>query len=321
MSYCFAFLLPFLLVFALMPPAVKLAKRYDFTDKPTERKIHPKPVPLIGGVVMYLSFAVGFLLFVVRDDPRMSAILLGGLMLLVIGIADDHYKTQGREFPVAPRMITHIAAAVLAFAVGIRFTGVYNPFAEQYLTFPIGLQFILTVLWITGLITVINFMDGLDGLAGGLCVLSGFTLFVVALIKGQPDSALFAACLLGAALGFLRFNLPPPRVYMGDSGAYLLGYLLGIMSLYGAFKQATIISVFVPVLALGVPIFDSVLVVVRRFLARKPVYEADSSKITHLHYRLLNHGMKPKHAVGFIFLISACLNLTSIIILLIFNTP
>lgn len=317
MNYLAAFFIPLVIVLLLVPPFAKLAEHLDFTDKPTERKKHAAPVPLSGGVCMFFGFAVGFIYLAVRTDARLLMILPGALLLLIIGILDDYFKTQGREFPVAPRLLTHIAAAMLAFAAGIRFTGFFNPFTDSYLLLPYWLQFIMTVLWIVGLVSVINFMDGLDGLAGGLTALSGFTLFVVAFIKGQPDSALMAAMLIGATLGFLRHNLPPSRVYMGDSGAYLLGYLLAVISLYGAFKQATIISVFVPVLAMGVPIFDSLLVVFRRMLAKKPVYEADSSQITHLHYRLLKKGMKPSHAVLFIFLISACLNLTSIIIMLI----
>jgi len=172
---------------------------------------------------------------------------------------------------------------------------------------------VLTVLWIVGLVNVFNWMDGLDGLAGSLCTMSGVTLFIVALFMGQEDSALMAVLLVGAALGFLRHNLFPAKVFMGDSGANLLGYLLGVISLYGAFKQATLLSVFIPVLAMGVPIFDSLFVAFKRLLARTPAYRADN---THIHFRLLKNGMKPTHAVAFIILISVCLNLTSIIVLL-----
>ena len=321
-TYAVAFIIPFLAVLLLAPPFAKLAERLDFTDKPTERKTHTVSVPLAGGVVMFIGFAAGFIFFMIFSgyaDRRLLMILPGCLLLLLIGILDDYYKTKGKDFPVAPRFLTHIAAAALAFAADIRFTGFFNPFSDMYIHFPIWLQFIMTTLWIVGLISVINFMDGMDGLAGGLTILSGLTLFVVALVKHQPDSAFLSILLIGAAGGFLRYNLPPSRIYMGDSGAYLLGYLLAVISLFGAFKQATLISMTVPVLALGVPIFDSILVVFRRLLARKPVYEADTTHITHLHYRLVKRGMKPKHAVAFIFLLSACLNLTSIIILLVSN--
>jgi UDP-N-acetylmuramyl pentapeptide phosphotransferase/UDP-N-acetylglucosamine-1-phosphate transferase len=315
--YLLAFFIPFTLVLLLTPLAAKWAVKLDFTDKPTERKKHAVPIPLAGGVVMFASLAPGFIFLAARTDKRLFLVFFGALLLLGIGMLDDYYKTQGRDFSVAPRMLTHIAAATLAFAAGVRFTGFFNPLTDHYILFSLPLQFVMTVLWIIGLISAINFMDGLDGLAGGLCGISGFTFFIVALLKDQPDSACMALLLIGAVAGFLRYNLPPPRIYMGDSGAYLLGYLLAVISLFGAFKQATLISIFVPVLAMGVPIFDSLLVVFRRVHAKKPAYEADADDITHLHYRLLKTGMKPTHAVAFIFLLSACLNLASIVIILI----
>jgi UDP-N-acetylmuramyl pentapeptide phosphotransferase/UDP-N-acetylglucosamine-1-phosphate transferase len=314
-----AFAIPFLIVLLLMPVFSKLAIRYDFTDKPTERKKHAVPMPLSGGLVMFIGFTAGFfIVFFISGDTQLYVVPLGCAMIVGIGLVDDYFKTHGKEFPVWPRIIVYIAAALLAFMSDIRFTGFHNPISDLYILFPVWLQFILTVLWFVGLTTVFNFMDGLDGLAGGLAMLSGFTLFVVALVKAQPDSAMMALLLLGAVIGFLRYNFPPARVIMGDSGAYLLGYLLAAISLFGAFKQATIISVLIPIIAMGVPIFDSLLVTFRRLRAGKPVHGADSTHITHLHYRLLKTGMKPTHAVALIVLLSACLNLTSIIILLIF---
>jgi UDP-N-acetylmuramyl pentapeptide phosphotransferase/UDP-N-acetylglucosamine-1-phosphate transferase len=251
-------------------------------------------------------------------EVRLLAVPVGCAMIVGIGLADDYFKTHGKEFPVWPRLLVYVGVASLAFAADIRFTGFFNPFSHAYIYFPVVAQYILTVVWFTGLITVFNYMDGLDGLAGGLATLSGFTLFVVAMVKGQSDSAFMALLLLGAVIGFLRYNFPPAKVIMGDSGAYLLGYLLAVISLFGAFKQATVISVLIPVIAMGIPIFDSLLVTYRRIRAGKQPHKADSTHITHLHYRLLKTGMKPTHAVALIVLLSACLNLTSIIMLLIF---
>lgn len=317
------------MVLALMPVFIKLAYRFDFTDKPTERKKHTTPVPLIGGAVMFLAFSVGFLIFIgfmevdaVYPDELLGvwdivAILAGALMIVGIGLVDDYTKSRGKEFPVLPRLLIKIMAAGLAFAAGIRFTGFTNPVTDAYITFPFWVQLILTILWFVGLITVINFMDGLDGLAGLLALLPGCTLFLVAMNMGQSKSAIMAALFLGVVAGFLRFNLRG-RVWMGDSGAYMLGYLLAVISLHGIFKQATIISMLIPILALAVPIIDSLMVVARRILARKPAYIADTtSDITHIHYRLTKTGMRPKYAVALIFLVSACLNLTAIILMLV----
>ena len=319
MLYGIAFIVVFVLAVSLMPVFAKLVTRIDFTDKPTERKKHSNPIPLSGGAVMFLAMSVGFLFVVIFtdiDDPALFAVLAGAALIVGIGLVDDYFKTRGKEFPVWPRIIVQLGAAVLAFAFGVRFTGFSNPFTDYYVYLPIWLQFILTVLWFVGLVTAFNFMDGLDGLSGLLAMVSGATFFVVALYMNQPESAFMAVILVAAVTGFLRFNLPPAKVYMGDSGAYLLGYMLAAISLHGAFKQATVISLAIPMLAMGVPIFDAILVVVRRLLARKPAHIADSSDITHIHYRLTKSGMKPSHAVMVIFLLSTCLNLVSIIVML-----
>ncbi|MCL2840019.1 MAG: undecaprenyl/decaprenyl-phosphate alpha-N-acetylglucosaminyl 1-phosphate transferase [Defluviitaleaceae bacterium] len=323
--YGIAFAAVFVLVLVLMPQMAKLAHKLDFTDKPTERKKHKAPMPLSGGVSMFIAVFVGFIIFVFTTDLfvegvdiEMIAVLGGAALIVAVGVVDDYSKSKGKEFPVWPRLLIHIVSASIAFAAGVRFTGFFNPLIDQYVYLPFVLQYVLTVLWFVGLVTAFNFMDGLDGLSGLLALISGSTFFIVALHMGQPESAILAVVLVAAIAGFLRSNLPPARVYMGDSGAYLLGFMLAAISLHGAFKQATVISLIIPMLAMGVPIFDSMLVVVRRILARKPAHVADSTNITHLHFRLLREGMKPAHAVALIILLSACLNLASIILMLVF---
>ena len=321
LHFVLAFILVFALMMMLMPAFSKVANKFDFTDKPTERKKHKSPIPLSGGMAMFVAIAVGFVAFVLfaeGADPALIAVLGGAGLIVCIGLVDDYSKARGKEFPVWPRLLVHFGAATIAFAAGIRFTGFFNHFTDTYVYLPIALQFILTVLWFVGLVTAFNFMDGLDGLSGLLALVSGTTFFIVAIYMGQPESAFLAVIFVAAVAGFLRFNFPPARVYMGDSGAYLLGYLLAAISLHGAFKQATVVSLVIPILAMGVPIFDAMLVVVRRLMARQPAHVADSSNITHFHFRLLRDGMKPSHVLALIFLVSACLNLTSIILMLIF---
>ena len=323
--FAIAFGVAALLALLFVPVFKKMAIRFDFTDKPTERKLHITPIPLIGGVVMLSSFLIGFIIFVVvlditTPDPLgvigTAAVILGALFITGVGLVDDYSKTHGKEFAVFPRVFVHFSVAVIAFIGGIRFTGIVNPFTSEYVFLPIWLQFFLTVLWFMGLISVFNFMDGLDGLAGLLALLSGVTLFIVAISMNQSDSAFMAILLVGTVAGFLKYNLPPAKIYMGDSGAYLLGFLLAVISLHGTFKQATLISMFIPILAMGVPIFDSILVVFRRLWAGRPAYKPDNTHHTHIHYRLVKAGLKPTHAVLIIFLLSLCLNLASIIVML-----
>lgn len=233
---------------------------------------------------------------------------------MAIGIIDDWYKTHGLDFPALPKFLVQASAAIIAYFSGIVFKGFTNPFVHgATIRLPPFLQFILTITWLFGVTTVINFSDGLDGLAGGLSTISAITLFVAALAKNQPKSALMAIILVGVALGYLKYNRPPAKIYMGDAGAGLMGFILGIIALDGAFKQATVLSLFVPILALGVPIFDNLFVVFRRFREGKPFYKADRSQA---HYRLLSEGLNPKQAVLFLCLVNICLSLTSIIIVI-----
>ncbi|QQE73602.1 undecaprenyl/decaprenyl-phosphate alpha-N-acetylglucosaminyl 1-phosphate transferase [Brevibacillus composti] len=314
--YVLSFLISFAIVYVLIPPLGKLAFRLDFVDKPrkdVERKIHREPIPLTASYAIYIGFAVPYLLFSGEEWLQTIAVLAGGLLLLIIGTVDDWYKTQGKDFSALPKLIVQLSAAVLVYASGIAFTGFYNPLSGEYVLLPVWLQFILTILWIFGVTTVINFSDGMDGLAGGLSAISAGTLFIVALAKGQGNSAIMAIILVGVAVAYLRYNKPPAKVFMGDAGATFLGFILGVIALDGAFKQATVLSLFIPILALGVPIFDNLFVVTRRFLEGKPIYQADASQA---HYRLLRTGMNQKQVVAFLCLISVCFSLTSIILLL-----
>lgn len=306
----------FTIVFLLIPPLRRLAFRIDFVDKPkvdNERKIHREPIPLTAGLAIFAGFVITYLCFVRDDWKQSAAILAGSLLILVIGMVDDWYKTHGKELAAWPKLIVQLSAAVIVYSSGVVFYGFNNPFTGSDIILPVWLQFFLTVMWIFGVTTVINFTDGMDGLAGGLSAISAVTLFVVALAKAQSDSAMLAIILVGAALAYLKYNKPPAKVFMGDAGATLFGFLLGVIALDGAFKGATVLSLLVPILALGVPIFDNLFVVFKRMMNGKPIYQADASQA---HYRLLRSGLNPKQVVLFLCLINTCFSLTSIILLL-----
>lgn len=315
--YFAAFMLSFIIVLVLIPPFSKLAYKIDFVDKPrqdVERKLHRQPIPLTASYAIFIGFFIAYLIIARDFSWQTGAIFLGGILLLVIGTLDDWYKTKGKDFPALPKLIVQVLAAVLVYASGIVFTGFVNPFSGEYVMLPVILQFVLTILWIFGVTTVINFSDGLDGLAGGLSAISAITLFVVALAMGQSNSAIMAIILVGAALAYLRYNKPPAKIFMGDAGATFLGFVLAVIALDGAFKQATVLSLFIPILALGVPIFDNLFVVVKRFIQGKAIYQADASQA---HYRLLRAGLNHKQTLMFLCLISTCFGLSSIILLLV----
>ena len=322
MKYFLAASFVFVIVFFLIPPLTRLAIKTSFVDKPTERKNHKNPIPLLGGVGIFLGFLCGYLVFIRPVNKEFISVLIASFLVLAIGLVDDWYKTRGKEFSILPRIIVQIIAAIIVYSSGIQFFGFTTPLTNEYIILPEYLQFILSILWILGVTTVINWSDGVDGLAGSITAISGATLFVVALTKLSSDSgllssfvdpALLSALIIGAALGFLMYNKHPAKIFMGDCGANFLGFVLSIIALDGAFKQATLISISIPVLALGVPIFDNIFVVIKRFVNGKPIYKADAGQI---HHRLLSSGLSPKQVVTFISLLSVCFSLLSIIVLL-----
>ncbi|RJX41875.1 undecaprenyl/decaprenyl-phosphate alpha-N-acetylglucosaminyl 1-phosphate transferase [Paenibacillus pinisoli] len=315
--YALALVMSFLIVYVLIPPFSRLAFKLDFVDKPrknVERKLHREPIPLTASYAIFIGFFITYIAVAREINWETGALFLGGVLLLTIGTIDDWYKTKGKDFPALPKMLVQVSAAVLVYLSGNVFTGFFNPFSGEYVVLPVILQFVLTILWIFGVTTVINFSDGLDGLAGGLSAISGITLFVVALTMGQSNSAMMAIILVGVTLAYLRFNKPPAKVFMGDAGATFLGFLLAVIALDGAFKQATVLSLFIPILAIGVPIFDNIFVVIKRFLQGKAIYEADASQV---HYRLLRAGLNNKQALMVLCLVSTCFGLSSIILMLV----
>lgn len=313
MNYFYAFLTVYLIVYFITPFLIKLAIRFDFLDKPTIRKKQEKPMPLVGGISIFIAFFMSYLIFIRPIKKEFAYILVSSLLVFIIGIIDDWYKAKGKEFAVLPRLIIQIISAFMIYKSGIVFNGFTNPFTNKYIILSEGISLLLSITWILGVTTVINWSDGVDGLAGSLSAIAGSTLFVVALAKNQTDSAMMSILLVGSLIGFLKYNKYPAQTYIGDSGANFSGFILAIIALEGAFKQATIISLAIPILALGVPIFDNIYVVIKRIIKGKPIYEADASQI---HHRLLSTGLNQKQVVMFISLISVCLSLCSIIILL-----
>jgi len=318
MKYLIPALFVFFIVYFIIPVLKNFSILIDFQDKPTNRKKHLKSTPLLGGVGIFLGFFAGYLFFFNPYKEKYLLVLFASILVVGIGIVDDWHKTRHKEFAVFPRLFIQISAAIIVYNEGIVFRGFSNPITHSYILFPVYIQFVFTIVWILGVTTVINWSDGIDGLAGSLSAISGSTLFVVAVAKGQTESAVLSIMLVSASLGFLRYNKHPAQIFMGDSGANFLGFVLSIVALDGAFKQATIVSIFIPILALGVPIVDNLLVVLRRLKRGKPIYQADASQI---HHRLLLSGLNQKQTWVFISLLSVCSSLVSIIILLLSRAP
>lgn len=311
MDYLIEFICALAITVIVTPILIKISYKIKFTDKPTKRKKHKKITPLCGGLSMYIGFFLVYF-FTGEITEKKIYIFIGSTMILLIGLVDDYYKSKGKEFKITPRLIIQILAAYLVYKAGVAFTGFTNPFTGEYILLNHTLQVILSITWIFGVTTVINWSDGMDGLAGGISLVSTITFFVAAIILGQVDSASVSSIMAGVLAGFLIFNVHPAKIFMGDSGANFLGFILSIIALDGAFKQATVLSILLPILALAVPIFDNLFVIIKRYSEGKAVYEADRSQI---HFRLEAKGFTPKQTVSCIVGISIMCSIISIILL------
>jgi UDP-GlcNAc:undecaprenyl-phosphate/decaprenyl-phosphate GlcNAc-1-phosphate transferase len=321
MTFLYTFVLAFVIVYALVPVLRKIALRIRFVDLPNHRKIHKEPIPLMGGVALFAGFVVTAL--VIGDGTgnqwghEFLGMALGGFVVFLIGILDDFFKTRRRDLHALPKFIMQfVAAAVLIWVGQIRIEGFNVPFGingEHYYTLAPWLQVVVTMIWVVGITNMMNFLDGVDGLAAGIASISSTTLFFIAVLKGQQDMAVLAMTLIGISLAFLRHNFHPARIFMGDSGALFLGFELSAIAIDGAFKSATLISVLVPVLALGVPIFDFIYVMLKRVRERKPLHVADKG---HTFHQLMRSGLSQIQTVTFLYLLGICFSLASIVVLL-----
>lgn len=295
-------LLAVALSFLLTPIVRKMAVRFNVVDIPKDkRKIHKKPVPLLGGLAIYFSFVLTVLLKVGDLSQAEKGILMGATIIVIGGFIDDKY-----ELKPAYKLLFQIAAALCLIGFGVMIGSLTNPFSSAESSYYklgwVGIPF--TILWVIGVTNAINLIDGLDGLAAGVALISSFTLMVIAVLSNRPDAAVLTSILCGSILGFLPFNFNPASIFMGDTGSQLLGFLLASIAIIGAIKSAAAFAIAVPILALGLPIYDTLFAMVRRKINGKPIMQADKG---HLHHRLLDMGLTQKQAVLIMYLINAVL--------------
>lgn len=280
----------------------KVAVKYNVLDVPKDsRKIHKQPMPLWGGVAIYVSFIV--MVIIKSGSVRNTewGIILGGLIVLIGGMLDDKYDLKPYQ-----KLIFQILASVVIMAFGLKIQILTNPFSSSSPYFNIGfLSIPLTVIWIVGVTNALNLIDGLDGLSAGIALISSVTILIIAMMKDRMGAALLTAILTGSIAGFLPFNFYPASIFLGDTGAQLLGFLLAAISIEGAVKSATAFAIVVPILTMGLPIFDTLFAIVRRKLNGKPISQADRG---HLHHRLIDMGLNQRQAVIIMYVISIVLS-------------
>ncbi|AND83413.1 undecaprenyl/decaprenyl-phosphate alpha-N-acetylglucosaminyl 1-phosphate transferase [Clostridium tyrobutyricum] len=297
-----------ILISAVLTPFVKkIAVKLDVIDIPKDsRRVHNKPIPLLGGLAIYFSFIITLILNRGELSSPEKGMIFGATVIVIGGFIDDKYDIK----PWC-KLLFQILAALILIYFGIRITIITNPVSNIYQYIHIGMFSIpLTIIWVVGITNAMNLIDGLDGLAAGIALIASVTLSIIAILNGRNEAAIVTIIFAGSILGFLPYNFNPASIFMGDTGAQLLGFMLAAISIEGAIKSAAVFPIAVPILAFGIPIYDTLFAVIRRKINGKPIMSADKG---HLHHRLLDMGLNQKQAVLIMYVISAILGSFSII--------
>jgi UDP-GlcNAc:undecaprenyl-phosphate GlcNAc-1-phosphate transferase len=297
-AYVFAFVLAAVTSALLTPLARILALKMGAVSNPGGRNVNERTVPRLGGLAIAVGFVVPLVVLVSTESAaavalRQSAYRFAGLLACAMGLSAVGALDDTRRLRASHKLVAQVAAASIAYAVGFRIDAIKLPVAGVISMGAFGLP--VTVLWIVAIVNAVNLIDGLDGLAAGVAFFAGVTNFVVGYVSRDIFVDTTMATLLGAVIGFLFFNFNPARIFMGDSGSYLLGFILGATSASGSSQKAsTAVSILVPMLALGLPLFDTLFALVRRYLERRPMFSPDRG---HVHHRLLDMGLTHRRAV------------------------
>jgi UDP-GlcNAc:undecaprenyl-phosphate GlcNAc-1-phosphate transferase len=281
------------LVIALLatPVAGALAWRIGAIDEPRERGLHQFPTPRLGGLAILVAVAVSALIWL-PNDRQTHGILIGAGVIALVGAFDDLLELSA-DF----KLVGQLLAAAVPVAAGVRVSNFTLPFVHRVdLTTPEA--YVLTILGIVALMNVVNFIDGVDGLAAGVCTIAAGTFAAIALSLDRDTAGVLALIIAGASLGYLRHGFHPASIFLGDSGSNLLGYLLGVVIVQGALKTNALVALAFPLVILAVPILDSSFVIAKRIKYRKPIYKADR---WHFHHRFANIGFSQRRTALYIY--------------------
>lgn len=280
----------------------EFAVRFKFIDIPDFRKIHITPTPRLGGLAIYFGFLIG-LLYLEPHAQHLPAIIIGSGIIVLTGALDDRYGIRA----VVKLSGQVSGAAVLVFS-GLVIERITLPFFGMIDLGVFGI--VLTLFWIVGITNAINLIDGLDGLATGVSTIALSSMFVMAIMQGQVVAAYLSIVLIGSNIGFLYHNFYPAKIYMGDTGSNLLGYMIAVISILGLFKNIAIFSFIIPIVILAVPIFDTLFAIVRRALNKQRIMAPDNK---HIHYQLLNAGFSHRQSVLIIYAFSLVFGVLAVI--------
>lgn len=304
--YLAAFATAFAISLLTTPIAKSFAYKVGAIDYPKSRGLNKEPMPRIGG----LAIVCGFMCAVIVMSPFVSefrsksfiGFLIGGIVIVILGIFDDIYELKPKI-----KFLVQILVAFIVVKSGIKIDVIMWPAWQYFKPF----SSIITMVWIIGLINAVNLIDGVDGLAAGVTSIAAICLMFLCAISGSQLAVVLAATLAGSCLGFLPRNFSPAEIYMGDTGSTFLGYVLAVSSCIGVYKSYAIISILISVLAMALPILDTLFAFIRRIINHKPIMMADRG---HLHHRLIDSGYSHKQTVGILYALSFFSALLSVLI-------
>lgn len=299
-----------LLSYVCTPLVRVLAFKIGAVDIPKDgRRMHSVPIPRIGGLAIFIGFALTILAFCPMSK-FLAVALFGGLVIVVMGVLDDIFALNALL-----KLAVQVAVAFFAIAEGVTID--FISLGSKMV--PLGAWSVpLTLLWIVGLTNSINLIDGLDGLACGVSIISSMSLFTVMMILGDFGSSLIIAIVIGACIGFFPFNAHPAKIFMGDTGAQTLGYLLSLISIEGVFKTHTVFSFLIPLSIFGLPIFDTLFAIIRRLLNGKSPFSADRG---HIHHRLIDLGFGQRKSTKILYSICGILGIAAVLLTLKYYIP
>lgn len=322
-QYILTAVVAFIVAFAMTPLIRILSKKADVLDYPTEkRRIHKQPIPKMGGLAIVCGFFVAVLLNVllnifdmvtlIPQSMQMVGYLAGACIIVLMGSIDDIYG-----LPPYVKFVFQFAAAIIVIVFGTNITTFSNPFSEAgFVAIPNAVGYVITFIWIVGITNAINFIDGVDGLAAGVSSICMISLFLVSILSGDKQMmavSIMTASLAGSTLGFLPYNLNPAKIFMTDIGSNFLGFSLAVFSIQGSMKSYAAISLAIPILVLGLPIFDVVFAIFRRIKNKQSIVSADRG---HVHHRLLDIGLSQRQTVSILYLVTALLGACAVMLTL-----
>lgn len=304
------FALAFGIAFVLTPLSIRLAHKIGAVDVPLDkRRMHSRPIPRFGGIALFLSTTISILLLN-GSFPKIQIALIGGAFMYLLGAIDDL-----KNLKPLTKATGQVVIACFVYMMDIRIDYISMNFAGGKYNFGDGLSLIITVLWIVGITNAVNLIDGLDGLAGGVTCIIALSLAYIAYIHGSIYGSvsvmLSLMALAGACAGFLPYNFSPAKTFMGDGGALFLGYMIAVLSVISPLKRATFIAAITPIVALAIPIFDTLFAIIRRTVKRIPILEGDKG---HLHHRLMKAGYGQRRSVLIIYGIVGIMGMVSVLI-------